>query len=580
MNRYIIYLCLALALFQFISCEKNYIQKDDENKSEAEQSDNEGVNEDTDDYNWDSTTVVSVMLKDNSITVDTGYAFVTGNTVTIKSAATYNLSGSLTDGQIIVDTKDDGDVKLIFNSVNITCSTSSPVYISDAKKVIIGLADNTVNSVKDASSYQNLVDGEPNAAIFSKADLSIFGNGSLTVEGNYNDGISSKDGLIIKSGNITVSSIDDGIRGKDYLIVHDGNMNINAGGDGLKSDNDVNQDLGYISVYKGSFTITSGGDAIAAQTNIILSDGVFDITSGGGSSKNISAFFSAKGIKGLESVIINGVTFSINAADDALHSDNRIEIKGGSLSLSSADDGIHADVSIAISNCNVDIIKSYEGIESAGITIENSNVGIVASDDGFNATQGSRTERNDNSCLTIQSGYIYVNSSGGDALDANGNIVINDGLVIAHGPLSEPEVGMDYNGTCKITGGTVVISGISSNMTQGPSTSSSIYSVVVKFSSGLEANSIVHIQDSNGTGILTFAPVRKYQSIIFASPKLVFGETYTIYTGGSCTGIPTNGYYSDGTYSGGSIYGNFTITGIVTTVGSSSTGPGGGGPRP
>jgi hypothetical protein len=406
-------------------------------------------------------------------------------------------------------------------------------------------------------------------------DLTLYGNGTLTVNGNFNDGISSKDGLIIKSGTITVNAEDDGIRGKDYLIIKDGNISLVTGSNGLKSDNKTSTALGYIAIEKGIINIISGGDAITAQTNVIISDGEFMLTTGGGSSRSYNGLISAKGVKAAVGVTITCKTININSADDALHSNGSLLVNVGNFILSSGDDGMHADKELEINDSEVSIAKSYEGLESAEITINNSRISLVSSDDGFNATQGSAVEYNDNSNIFINSGYIYVNTSQGDGMDSNGNITVTGGTVIVHGPASDPEVGMDYNGECKISGGTFIISGINSNMTQAPSNSSAQYCVLVRFSSSQAAGSIVHIQDNNGNDIMTFAPVRAYQSIILSSPDLANGNTYSIYSGGNSTGIVTDGLYSGGSYSGGSLYKSFTISGIITTIGNSSFNPGG-----
>jgi hypothetical protein len=152
------------------------------------------------------------------------------------------------------------------NGVNIKSSTSSPIFIESAKKTVINLADSTENYITDGTSYifeETGVD-EPNAAIFCKSNLTIYGNGSLFVDGNYNDGLVSKDGLIIKSGTISINSIDDGIRGKDYLVVKGGNVTVHAGGDGFKSD-DEDAARGYISIENGIVKIISRRDAMRLQ---------------------------------------------------------------------------------------------------------------------------------------------------------------------------------------------------------------------------------------------------------------------------------------------------------------------------
>lgn len=572
--RYIPFYVLLLCLL--ITCGKDYI-KEDENVTG--QIDTEGVNEDEDDYVLDSTRIVQITLEGNSATVDTPVVNITSNIITITAAGTYNITGTLTDGQIIVNTDDESDVKIILDNVNINCSTSAPIYVSNAEKVILVLADQSENYLSDGTSYQNLVDDEPSAAIFSKSDLSIYGDGELTVDANYNDGITSKDGLIIKSGTITVNSVDDGIRGKDYIIFYNGNITVNAGGDGLKSDNADDVSLGFISITTGLFDITASGDAIAAQTIIEITDGEYELTSGGGSNRNVSQLSSAKGIKGIESIIIDGGTFTISSADDGLHSDNSLEVTGANIDLASGDDGIHSDGSVTITDSYLSITKSFEAIESANITINSSTIRLVASDDGFNSTMGSATEANDGSCLTINGGSVYVSTSAGDALDSNGDIKINGGTIIAHGPSSDPELGLDVNGSCTISGGFFIVSELNSNMGETPSSSSSQYSVVIKFTSSHSANSIVHIEDSEGNDVLTFAPERTYESITFSSSDLKSGATYTIYTGGTCTGTATDGLYTGGTYSGGTSYTSFTISSLVTTVGSSSGGPSGGGGR-
>ena len=192
--------------------------------------------EDAEDYSWDSSSVVPIVLDRDSISVQGTGATADGSTVTIGSAGTYSISGSLADGQIIVNTEDEGVVRLILNGVDVNNSTGAAINVTGADKVVIVLADNTDNYVSDGDTY-TLMDpetDEPNAAIFSSADLTLSGTGSLTVDGSYNDGIASKDGLIIAGGTLTVHAVDDGIRGKDYLIVQGSKITVDAGADGLK----------------------------------------------------------------------------------------------------------------------------------------------------------------------------------------------------------------------------------------------------------------------------------------------------------------------------------------------------------
>ena len=517
---------------------------------------------------WNSADVIDIELNGDSITVTPAdAATVDGSTVTITSAANYRITGTLNNGQVIVDTDDEETVRLILNGVDITCSNSAPIYIVDAEKVILVLQEGTENYVTDGASYVLEPDtDEPNAAVFSRSDLTIFGDGSLDVDGNYNDGIASKDGLIIKNGAITVSSVDDGIRGKDYLVVKAGNITLDVGGDGLKSDNTANATMGYVSVEAGVIHVLSGGDAISAETDVLVSSGEFTLTSGGGSSGVTSA--SAKGIKGLVSVIIDGGTFTVNSADDAVHSNNAIIINGGAFAISTGDDAFHADESLEINGGNIDITQCFEGLESNVITINNGHIEIDSTDDGINVAGGNDGENpmappNENQWLHINGGYIVI-SAVADGIDTNGYMDMSGGTVIINGPTDPFNAAIDYGfGTFKITGGTLVAVG-SLGMAQAPSGISTQYSVHIKLNV-TRTPRLIHLNTTSGE-VFTFMPTKTFQSIVYSSPQLAPGP-HTLYLGGSSTGTPTDGLYEGGTYTPGNLYTNFTISGIVTTIG-------------
>lgn len=479
---------IILGITLLYSCESGYLV-DDANSDDALS------HEESSDYVWNESDVIDITLNNNSISCVSTMVSISNSTATINYGGTYRLSGTLNNGQIIVNSADGNPVRLILNNANITCLSSAPLYVQSANKLIIYLTDNSTNTITDGTSYTLNSDGEPDAAIYSKADMTIFGNGTLNVHGNYQDGICSKDGLIIKSGNINVSAINNGIKGKDFLDIKSGTITVSSQGDALKSNNEESSSVGYIL------------------------------------------------------------------------------IENGTINLSAGDDGIHAESYISISNANITITQSVEGIESKSIVVNSGNISINASDDGFNASYGSGGEEDDGSKLTIHGGRIYVNATGGDAIDSNGDIIITGGTIIAHGPQSQPEVGMDYNGTCEISGGILIVSGPGSNMTQGASTSSDQNSLKIIFSSTLSSNTLFHIQNSNGNEVITFKPNRNYSSIIFSSPLLEQGTTYSIYTSGSSSGINNGGIYEDGSYSPGTLYQTFTISSVVTSIG--STGPGG-----
>jgi len=223
-----------------------------------------------------------ILLKGTSIEVLGTGATVVGTKVTITRAATWEIVGALADGQVRVDSADSGDMILLLNGVDIACSTSAPLYIANSPDVAIVLVQGTQNFLTDGASYVFEVAGEdePNAALFSKADLTLSGLGSLTVTGNYNDGIASKDSLLIESGTYVITARDDGIRGKDDLIVAGGSLTITAAGDGLSSDNDdvkTYQSVLFSSpdLAKGTYKVFTGGTTTGTNTDGLVKDGTY-----------------------------------------------------------------------------------------------------------------------------------------------------------------------------------------------------------------------------------------------------------------------------------------------------------------
>jgi hypothetical protein len=554
-----------------------------------------------------------ITLEGDSITLDGSGAIVEGSTITITSAGTYSISGTLNDGQIKVDTQDEEAVKLVLNGVDITCSTSAPIYVISVEKTVITLAEGTDNTITDGDSYvfEDAASDEPNAAIFSHDDLTMNGSGSLTVEANYNNGIQSKDDLKIVSGNINVSAINDGIKGRDSIIVRDGNITVNVGGDGLQSSNNEDPERGYIAIEGGTLNITAGLDGIQAETSLAISGGNITISSGGGSANSSSNIGdpgntwgnwgnqrpgtvttsddspSAKGLKAEVNISVTGGTIVIDSSDDSVHSNDSIVISGGNMLLTSGDDGMHADATVEINGGEMDLTKSYEGIESAVITINDGNIHLVSSDDGINIVggvdesaimgrpgQGNFIFSGDNH-LYINGGYVYIDANG-DGMDVNGSVDMTAGVVIINGPTNNNNGALDNMGF-KITGGYLLAVG-SSGMAQTPDTSSTQYSVMYNFSSVQPAGILFHIRTEDGEEVLTFAPTKAYQSVVLSSPELENRATYIVYTGGSSTGSVTDGLYSGGTYTAGTRITSFTISGIVTTIGSAGGGfPGGGG---
>ena len=528
---------------------------------------NQGDHEANGDYTWDSSTVVTITLNGDSISASSlNGVTISGAKVTIKSAGTYSISGILSNGQIVVEAANNSVVRLILNGASISNAANASIYVESAHKVIIVLAAGTNNVVTD--TVDNVADG----ALFSRADLTICGSGSLVVNGNANDAIRSNDGLIIKSGTITVTSVDDGICGKDYLVIKGGTVTLNSVGDGLKSDNTQDADRGYIYIEGGTITVTStSGDAVRAETDLLITNGTVTLTSGGGGNVAKNDAVSTKGLSGGVSVVIDNGDFAISSSDDAIHSNGTIFINNGIFAIATGDDGVHADISLEINGGALDITKCFEGLESRVITINNGYIQIDASDDGINIAETTSDTPADpmgppveGLWLHIKGGYIVV-SAVADGIDTNGYMDMSNGVVIINGPTDNFNAAIDYGfATFKLTGGTIVAAG-SSGMAQGPSATSTQYSVLVNFNSP-QTPRLVNLQTASGQVVFTFRPTKTFQSIVFTSPTLTTGS-YNLYLGGSSTGTITHGLYEGGTYTPGTKYTSFTISGIVTTIG-------------
>lgn len=560
MRKHHILFFALIILVSFFSCKK------DEEEPDPDISDTTDgyAHEEPGDYEWDESTVILITLNGTTIASQGSGVQITGNMAVINTEGNYKLSGTLTDGQIIIHADTNSVIRLILDNCSISNSAGPAILIEKSKKTIVHLPARSVNSLSDGTSYSN-PDADPNATLYSKSDLTIFGEGTLNVNGRYKDGISGKDGFIIKSGVLHVNAVDDGICGKDYLIIRDGNVSVNCGGDGLRSDDASNYAVGYILIDKGKFTITSGSDGITAQNYLTINGGKFNILSGGGSTI-LPGELSSKGLKGLSSIKLAADSCEVNSSDNALHSDKLIEVNTGYYELSSAKNGIHADESVTFDEAELRILTSDEGVESKYITVNNGQVIVKSSDDSFNATAGQSTENDDQSCVFINGGFIVLDGSDGDPLDSNGSIIMKGGTVLIHGPMSAPEVAIDYNGKFDISGGFLIASGTNSQMTIPPSESSTQNSVKMTFSTLHPDGTLFHIQDDQGTNLITFKPQRDYQSIIFSSPQLQSGKTYRIFVSGSVTGTDLFGFFEEGTYSPGNELTSFTVTETVTVL--------------
>lgn len=572
------------------------------------------------DVGYDETEACVIAFNGTEAEINGSGASSENGIVTVSKSGTYILSGTVSNGRVIVDADKDAEIKLIFKGVNISCSDNAPIYVSNAKKVYITLEENTENSLSDGSEYSlGEDDSNTDGALFTKADLTINGSGKLSVTSNYKHAIVSKDDLVITDGVFDISSASSAIVGKDCVKISGGNFEIDAGTNAIKSTNAEETDKGFISITGGSFNINAGGDGLDAETVLSIDGGTFDIMTGGGSQNSSmkadgtpnedwrnqmgggrpiggypgatggdpgtmgeppvnadmyqqtaytdtttatddSGTTSAKALKAGSQIKISGGEFNIDSADDVLHSNGSVEISGGTINGASGDDGIHADSDLVINDGNITFTKTYEGIEGMTVTVNGGEINVTSTDDGFNCAGGSDTgstqrpgadmfAAEEGAYLKITGGTITVDSSG-DGLDSNGDLYVEGGTIIVYGPTNSGNGALDYNGTAKVTGGTLAAFG-SSGMAQGFGTDSTQYSFLQNLSTGVEAGSEVTISDSSGNALLTCTSEKTWNSVLFTSPELVDGGTYSIVCGSITESATLSGIVTSNGNSGG-----------------------------
>lgn len=346
---------------------------------------------------YDESESVTISLVDNSSSCESDAVSITENTITIKDEGTYILSGSLSDGMVIVEAEDADKVQIVLNGVSISNDQSAALYVRSADKVFVTTAFGTENTLEhNGSSYTAIDENNIDAAIFSKSDLTLNGEGTLTVTAQEGHGIVSKDDLVLTSGTYVITSASHGLSGKDSVRIANGSYTIVSGKDGIHAQNKDDSSSGFVYLAGGTYTISAGDDGIHAASNVTISDGKIDITQ------------SYEGIEGLS-----------------------IDIAGGEISVLASDDGINA---------------------AGGNDSSSSSEGFQGGDDQFASTEGAY--------IQISGGVLHVNASG-DGIDSNGDITVSGGETYVSGPTNDGNGSLDYNGSAQITGGIFAASGSS-----------------------------------------------------------------------------------------------------------------------
>lgn len=476
---------------------------------------------DSDDAVYEDSDVTTVTLSGTSATAsgpdssDISVSEADGEAiVTISGTGTYRLSGTLT-GQVVVTSDSEAAVQLILDDASITSSTGPAINITSADEVTVVLAQDSQNTLTDATtrpSDESDPNTEASAALYSKADLTVTGAGSLAVTGNYDDAIHSKDGLVIDGPNITVTAVDDGIIGKDYLVLVSGSVNVTSTDTGFGSDNDEEENRGWLSILGGSLTVATDDDGVKAENAIAISGGTVDVT---------------KSEEGIEAA--------------------RILISDGTVNVMSNDDGINASGGYGTETSTEDAAAPGGGQMPADGSMPADGTmpeGDPLTGEAPTDTQGDMTgggapqgfpgggggggmEAAGDQMITITGGTITVNA-GGDGLDSNGSMEISGGTITVNGPENDGNGALDVAGTFEITGGTLLATG-SSGMAEAPDTSSSQTSISTALGSSVASGTPLAIADSSGKIVAAFTTSKSISHVVFSSESLTAGEEYTVY---------------------------------------------------
>ena len=465
---------------------------------------------------------------------------VENKTVRITEEGDYVLSGTL-NGQVLIEAPEDAKVRLILNGVSIVSPEGPAIYEQQADKLIITLAEGTENSLTDGSPVTD-EDDTIGAALYAEDDLSINGQGTLTVNGTQKHGIQSKADLIIAGGAITVTAVTDGVRGRNSVLVLDGTLGITCGGDGITATRTDAEGKGWIVLAGGTIRIQTGDGAGEVQASS-KGRGGFGGWGGrddwGDFSGSADSAVSQKAVKAATSLTVLGGSYTLDCADDGLHAES-VTVEGGAFSIRSGDDAMHADQALTVSAGTIDITQSYEGLEAQNVTIAGGIIRIVSSDDGINASGGAdgsgfggRGRKGNDSAsgsagmLSISGGRIE-GTAGGDGLDSNGSIQISGGVIGVWAATTTGEGAIDFNGSGTVSGGTLIVASTGGVMQDTAGLSGQ---TIMAFSASGSAGETIVLRDQDGTELGSFTPGQAFDTMMISSAQMAEGDLCTVTAG-------------------------------------------------
>ena len=471
------------------------------------------------DLTWDSSDEKTIDLANPTATDGVS---VENGTITITSGGTYRLTGEYS-GQVKIEAAKTDTVRLVLDNAKITNSTGAAINVVSAAEAIIYTAAGTTNTVADEANYTATGDDDPDAAIYSTANLTLTGEGSLSVEGAYEEGIHTTGGLVIASGTLEVNAANTGIKGKDYVDITGGIVNVTAAQDGIKSTNTDDESMGFTRLSAGSVTVSAGDDGLKAPHTLEISGGTLNIE---------------KSNEGIEAQYINILDgdVTVNSTDDGINA----SLKDSSSDTSSdTTSGTATTGQQTQQNQNGQTQQAPAGGGAApggsqGSTGQNQNMpqppaggtGQLPADGAMPGGGGGTFEVVD-AAINISGGTVTVNAEG-DGIDSNGTATFSGGTVTVTGPAAGGNNALDSNGDLLLNGGTVT-TGSTADMFEAPSSASTSGYLKITDSSALTQGSTVQVTDSSGTVVANYKITTSGVQLVLVSNKnIVKGQSYTV----------------------------------------------------
>lgn len=565
-----------------------------------------------------ATSVSSSPVSDSSISAEEGTVSITladgasassssnveidnsSNLITIKTLGTYLVSGSLSNGSILIsadETSSSDEVELILNGVSIAKNGSAnaygPIFSSLSSKTVLRLPEGTTSIITDSrkSTDSGVADSDDSAAIFSNKKLNIKGTGSLKVTSTFNNAIASDSKVRIKEATIEATSPNHVIKAHNSVVLGQegsaGSFSLTsttADGAGVRVDevdsdvttpvygnSETDDDIAGIEIKDGVYSISSGGKGLSSEGYLYMEGGEGTISSS-----------SDKGIKSELDLHVDGGNFIVNTPkDDCIHSSiAKVIATGGNYVLTSGssdgNQGVKGETEVNISGGYFNVKKSYEAIAANRINMSGGTSIVNASDDGWSAG-GSTSSSSSNCEVTISGGYHYVYASG-DGIDSNGNLTVTGGTTIVSAPSSGGNGPLDYgdNGYSFTQSGGILIAYGTSGMATG-ATSGTEGSVLLGSHTSVSSGNYLVFQA--GSASYALKTTRNASTTYCAFPEFVSGGSYAIGYVSSITFssalFEEGGLYSLSSYPSATSLTSGTFSSLHVSTG--GTGGGGGG---